>query len=116
MKILLSKYIHTIVWYNKRRTKKVRRILKDTELPVSGKTATKWANYARKHYTGDLFACQLIFLGAISQNTLNTFFQKVRDEIDTDQQIALPTERELEIELGQDRIGVGLQPEFWYNR
>ena len=113
MKILLSKYFHTIVWYNKKRNPKARRSSKDAGFPVSRKTAGRWADYARKHHTGDLLACQLIFLGAISRRTVDAFVQKVRDEIDTDQKIALPTERELEQAQGQDRIGTGLPTELW---
>ena len=112
MKILLSKYIHTIVWYNKKRKPRKKETYKG--VTVNGKTPHRWAEYARKHHTGDLLACQLIFLGAISQRTVDAFVQKVRDEIDTDQQIARPSERELEQALGQDRIGEGLKPELWW--
>jgi len=94
-------------------TRKAQKVKEYKGVTVNGKSPHRWAEYARKHHTGDLLACQFIFLGAISQRTVDTFVQKVRDEIDTDQKIALPTERELEQAQEQDRIGTGLPTKFW---
>lgn len=45
-------------------------------------------------YYGDLFMCQLIFLANISQQTLEEFLTKVKDEVFKDQYVAFPSSKE----------------------
>lgn len=45
-------------------------------------------------YRGDVFMCQLIFLANISQQTLEEFLGKVKDEVFRDQYMAIPSAKE----------------------